>query len=133
MTQQADRWSLVVPVKRVENAKTRLDLDVEARASLAVAMAVDTVTAALACPLVTQVVVVTDGTTAYVYPLDVHAEVSGNPGVIRDRVTLSAACPAAVDGDYCDGQVSWRIDLGGWTTDADPRTLLTRFGQAVEG
>ena len=64
MTQQADRWSLVVPVKRVENAKTRLDLDVDARASLAVAMAVDTVSAALACPLVARVVVVTDDARA---------------------------------------------------------------------
>jgi 2-phospho-L-lactate guanylyltransferase len=60
MTQQAGRWSLVVPVKRVENAKTRLALDVDARAALAVAMAIDTVAAALACPLVAAVVVVTD-------------------------------------------------------------------------
>jgi 2-phospho-L-lactate guanylyltransferase len=60
MSQLADRWSLVVPVKRVENAKTRLGLDAASRASLAVAMAVDTVTAALDCPLVAHVVVVTD-------------------------------------------------------------------------
>ncbi|HVT21172.1 MAG TPA: 2-phospho-L-lactate guanylyltransferase [Mycobacteriales bacterium] len=60
MTQLADRWSLVVPVKRVENAKTRLGLDAASRASLAVAMAVDTVAAALACPRVSAVVVVTD-------------------------------------------------------------------------
>lgn len=60
MTQHADRWSLIVPVKRVENAKTRLGLDAASRASLAVAMAVDTVAAALACPLVSAVVVVTD-------------------------------------------------------------------------
>lgn len=60
MSQHADRWSLVVPVKRVANAKTRLGLDAESRAALAVAMAVDTVAAALACPLVAAVVVVTD-------------------------------------------------------------------------
>jgi 2-phospho-L-lactate guanylyltransferase len=60
MTQSADRWSLVVPVKRVENAKTRLGLDAESRAALAVAMATDTVAAALACSLVSSVVVVTD-------------------------------------------------------------------------
>jgi 2-phospho-L-lactate guanylyltransferase len=64
MTQPADRWSLVVPVKRVENAKTRLGLDAASRASLAVAMAVDTVAAALACPLVSTVVVVTDDARA---------------------------------------------------------------------
>jgi 2-phospho-L-lactate guanylyltransferase len=60
MTQQADRWSLIVPVKRVEIAKTRLALDVAARASLAVAMAVDTVAAALDSSLVGSVIVVTD-------------------------------------------------------------------------
>ncbi|MGN6474767.1 MAG: 2-phospho-L-lactate guanylyltransferase [Mycobacteriales bacterium] len=60
MTQRADRWSLVVPVKRVENAKTRLGLDAPSRATLAVAMAFDTVAAALSCPLVASVVVVTD-------------------------------------------------------------------------
>jgi 2-phospho-L-lactate guanylyltransferase len=60
MTQQEDRWSLIVPVKRVEIAKTRLALDVEARSALAVAMALDTVAAALSSELVAAVVVVTD-------------------------------------------------------------------------
>jgi 2-phospho-L-lactate/phosphoenolpyruvate guanylyltransferase len=60
MSQYADRWSLVVPVKRIENAKTRLGLDAASRAVLAIAMAVDTVVAALACRLVSTVVVVTD-------------------------------------------------------------------------
>ncbi|HVT65290.1 MAG TPA: 2-phospho-L-lactate guanylyltransferase [Mycobacteriales bacterium] len=64
MTQHADRWSLVVPVKRVENAKTRLGLDAASRASLAIAMAVDTVAAALGCPFVAAVVVVTDDARA---------------------------------------------------------------------
>ncbi len=60
MSQQADRWSLIVPVKRVEIAKTRLAVDVAARTTLAVTMAVDTVTAALGCERVAMVVVVTD-------------------------------------------------------------------------
>jgi 2-phospho-L-lactate guanylyltransferase len=64
MTQQDGRWSLVIPVKRVENAKTRLALDVEARAALAVAMAVDTVAAAIASAPVAAVVVVTDDVRA---------------------------------------------------------------------
>jgi len=64
MTKPANRWSLVVPVKRVENAKTRLGLDAASRASLAIAMAVDTVAAALGCPLVSAVVVVTDDARA---------------------------------------------------------------------
>jgi 2-phospho-L-lactate guanylyltransferase len=64
MTQQAERWSLIVPVKRVAIAKTRLALDVEARSTLAVTMAFDTVTAALTSELVAAVVVVTDDVRA---------------------------------------------------------------------
>ncbi len=56
------RWSVVVPVKRLDRAKTRLraslpDADHDA---LVLAMAADTVSAALACPAVGRVVVVTD-------------------------------------------------------------------------
>lgn len=56
-----DTWSAVVPVKRVERAKTRLvGYSPAARARLVLAMAADTVMAALACPAVAGVVVVTD-------------------------------------------------------------------------
>ena len=51
-------WVVVVPVKRLEAAKTRLDRP--DRADVALAMAADTVSAAAACPLVEAVVVVTD-------------------------------------------------------------------------
>jgi 2-phospho-L-lactate guanylyltransferase len=60
MTQHADRWSLIIPVKRVEIAKTRLALEVDARSTLAVTMALDTIAAAMASNLVAAVVVVTD-------------------------------------------------------------------------
>jgi 2-phospho-L-lactate guanylyltransferase len=60
MTHHGDQWSLIVPVKRLEVAKTRLAVDVEARADLAVAMAYDTVSVALSCEDVAEVVVVTD-------------------------------------------------------------------------
>jgi 2-phospho-L-lactate/phosphoenolpyruvate guanylyltransferase len=54
-------WSIVVPVKRPEHAKTRLsDAVGELRPVMARAFAADTVAAALACPAVVQVVVVTD-------------------------------------------------------------------------
>jgi 2-phospho-L-lactate guanylyltransferase len=53
-------WSLVVPVKTLVAAKTRLaEAAGPHRAALAVAIAGDTVEAALACPLVGRVVVVT--------------------------------------------------------------------------
>jgi len=60
MTQHGDQWSLIVPVKRLDVAKTRLAVDVEARADLAIAMAYDTVSVALTCEDVVEVVVVTN-------------------------------------------------------------------------
>ncbi len=55
------RWSLVVPVKDAALGKTRLSalLDETARAALVRAMALDTVAAAVACPAVGRVLVVT--------------------------------------------------------------------------
>lgn len=54
-------WSVVVPVKRLALAKTRLaELAGPRRPELALAMAADTVTAALECPSVAVVVTVTD-------------------------------------------------------------------------
>lgn len=55
-----ERWVLVVPLKRLERAKTRLDPDPERRARLALAMAKDTVAAAAAVPSVAAVVVASD-------------------------------------------------------------------------
>jgi 2-phospho-L-lactate guanylyltransferase len=54
-------WSLVIPVKVLAQAKSRLiGLGGERRAELALAMAADTVRAALAAPPVATVIVVTD-------------------------------------------------------------------------
>ena len=54
-------WSVVIPVKVLAQAKSRLaDLADGGRRALALAMAVDTVAAAVACRLVGAVVVVTD-------------------------------------------------------------------------
>jgi 2-phospho-L-lactate guanylyltransferase len=58
-------WSVIVPVKRPEVAKTRLaDLAGPRRAALARAFAADTIAAALECPEVAEVVVVTDDAQA---------------------------------------------------------------------
>ena len=54
------RYAVVVPVKVLAVAKSRLALPPAQRAALALAMALDTVRAALACLLVEQVLVVTD-------------------------------------------------------------------------
>lgn len=54
-------WSLVIPVKVLALAKSRLaGLSAPRRAQLALAMASDTVAAAVACPAVGAVIVVTD-------------------------------------------------------------------------
>jgi 2-phospho-L-lactate/phosphoenolpyruvate guanylyltransferase len=61
-------WSLVIPVKVLARAKSRLaglaGLTGQQRAELALAMAADTVAAAAACPAVGSVVVVTDDKVA---------------------------------------------------------------------
>jgi 2-phospho-L-lactate guanylyltransferase len=58
-------WSVVIPVKVLARAKSRLaGLAGPARSELALAMAADTVRAAAACPVVATVVVVTDDPAA---------------------------------------------------------------------
>ncbi len=60
MTTSPAPWCLVVPIKRLAAAKSRLaGLPATARADLALAFALDTVEAALRCPDVCAVVVVT--------------------------------------------------------------------------
>src|SRR4051794_37752765 len=56
----AGRWAIVIPVKRLAEAKTRLRLDPDVRMDLALAMAADTVRAAVACALTAVVVAVSD-------------------------------------------------------------------------
>jgi 2-phospho-L-lactate guanylyltransferase len=59
------RWSIVIPVKVLARAKSRLAvLAGPRRAELALAMAADTVASALACPVVAAVIVVTDDAAA---------------------------------------------------------------------
>jgi 2-phospho-L-lactate guanylyltransferase len=60
MTGGGDRWSVLVPVKRLDRAKTRLDVRTPARADIALAMAIDTVRAVGAADTVAEVVVITD-------------------------------------------------------------------------
>lgn len=90
-----------------------------------------------------EVVIVTDGTRAYVYPLD-GAHVMEDTTVSRTGVTLTASCPIATaphvygsakdfDPVQCDGQLVWRLDTdNGWGADADALRLLTAYGLAVE-
>jgi 2-phospho-L-lactate/phosphoenolpyruvate guanylyltransferase len=73
------RWCLVLPVKRLAVAKTRLGPPYDgSRQALALAFALDTTVAALACPLVAAVQVVTDEPDAAEALVAVGAEVSGD-------------------------------------------------------
>ncbi|GAA2849439.1 2-phospho-L-lactate guanylyltransferase [Streptosporangium fragile] len=73
-------WTLVVPVKTLVAAKTRLSAAAGPhRAALAVAIACDTVAAALRCPLVARVVVVTGDPVAADALAGVGAHVVGDP------------------------------------------------------
>ena len=60
----AQSWAVVVPVKRLELAKTRLSVDSALRRELALAMATDCVAACLRTPGVAAVLVVTDDAVA---------------------------------------------------------------------
>lgn len=84
-------WTVVVPVKRVEAAKTRLAVDPETRRALARAMAADTVAAALDCALVAEVIVVTDDA-------EVAAEASAAGGVVVPDVPDAGLNPALEHG-----------------------------------
>ena len=65
MTDNALTWSVLVPVKVLEQAKSRLAaLAGERRGELALALACDTVTAVLACDQAARVIVITDDQVA---------------------------------------------------------------------
>jgi 2-phospho-L-lactate/phosphoenolpyruvate guanylyltransferase len=64
-TRPDDAWTIIIPVKDIRVAKTRLSAPSQpARAALALAFALDAATAALASPVVQRVVVVTNDALA---------------------------------------------------------------------
>lgn len=90
-------WSVVIPVKVLALAKSRIaGLDNADRRALALAMAVDTVAAAVACPLVGAVVVVTDdeAVTREVSALAAQV-IADSPGAGLNRALLAGAEHAA--------------------------------------
>ena len=98
------RWAVLVPVKRLELAKSRLEgYDPEARGRLALAFAADVVTAVLRCPSVARTLVVTDDPLAArtlaalgadVVPDGGGADLSG-PGAELARTGLNGALARA--------------------------------------
>ena len=98
---EPDCWCLVVPVKRLAVAKTRLaSVAGRYRTDLALAFALDTVEAALGCDLVTAVVAVTDEPEAALALTGLGAIVIGdepdaglNPALVHGAAVARAAHP----------------------------------------
>lgn len=101
----ASSWSVVVPVKRLDDAKSRLGLPPDDRAALALAMAVDTLGAVLAAERVARVVVVSgEGRLRAAMRPDERLTWLDDPGAGldaaiargRDALVASGAGPAAI-------------------------------------
>lgn len=97
------QWRLVLPVKGAPQAKSRLDVGpAVARTELAMAMALDTLDAALASPAVLAVLVVTSDPAMTAAASAAGAQVEPDPGdgldhaVRRGRDVLAAAQPGPV-------------------------------------
>lgn len=94
------RWTVVLPVKGGPGAKTRLGHP--ARTDLAGAVALDTVAAVLACPLVSRVLVVTADAQVAVAHGALGAQVVPDPGDGLTTALAAGAAAAAVAGAATD-------------------------------
>src|SRR5260221_6792480 len=84
-------WSVVIPVKLLAQAKSRLSGLADAdREAMALAMAADTVSAAVACPAVADVVVVSDDPAVRAEAESAGAEVIADPPAARLHPALGA-------------------------------------------
>ncbi|GAA3750490.1 2-phospho-L-lactate guanylyltransferase [Spinactinospora alkalitolerans] len=96
-TAEADpRWSLVIPVKRLTAAKSRLaEFAGVHREELALAVAADTVMAAVSCPGAAEVIVVTDDPLAASALRDLGAHVvTDEPGAGLNPALVHGAAEA---------------------------------------
>ncbi len=102
-------WIVVIPVKAIGLAKSRLAGDVapETRAALARAFAFDTIEAAAACPVVDRVVVVGD-------ELELGALLEGRAEVVDEgpRAGLTAAIRRGIDRAQAAGPEPIAVLLG---------------------
>jgi len=101
-----DPWTVLVPVKRLEQAKTRLGLDDRTRVRLALAMVEDTVRAALAADAVAEVVVITSDHTAErvlagagARVIEDRPDAGLNPALAYGASAVPAGSVAALSGD----------------------------------
>jgi 2-phospho-L-lactate/phosphoenolpyruvate guanylyltransferase len=94
------RWAIVVPVKHLGVAKSRLAAAADVRRELALAMALDTVRAAVGCPSVSEVVAVSDDERAATALTAVGARVvPDRPDAgLNPALSYGARCAAEQDG-----------------------------------
>jgi 2-phospho-L-lactate guanylyltransferase len=125
-----DQWSLLVPVKRLGIAKTRLALADLPRADLALAMACDTVAAALAAAAVAEVVVITDDARAAGALSDIGARIVDdlpdaglNPALIHGASLAAMPRIAALSSDL-PALRSTDLDAVLWLAAAHPRAVV---------
>jgi len=101
VTEMPLTWSVVIPVKVLARAKSRLaGLAGPTRPEMALALAADTVRAAAACPAVAAVVVVTDDVAAArtlgalgAWVVDDEPDAGLNPAVAHGAAVAAAARP----------------------------------------
>ncbi|HEX4062260.1 MAG TPA: 2-phospho-L-lactate guanylyltransferase [Streptosporangiaceae bacterium] len=106
MTADSLAWSLVIPVKVLARAKSRLtELAGPRRPELALALAADTVSAAASCPEVAAVIVVSDDPAAAAELTGLGALVIAdepdaglNPALVHGAATAAALHPGAGTG-----------------------------------
>jgi 2-phospho-L-lactate guanylyltransferase len=106
MSSGGDRWSLLVPVKRLGQAKSRLAVAESMRIELALAMAIDTVTAAIGVARVAEVIVITDDVRASAAlgvlgarVIDDTPDAGLNPALRHGATVAGTARVAAVSSD----------------------------------
>ena len=117
------RWAVLVPLKPLASAKSRLQLPADLRCELVLAMACDTVAVALACPLVDLVLVVADAADELgpLQRLGAGIVVDPSGGGLNAALRHAASIAAARDSTY--GIASLVADVAAVTVDQLTRVL----------
>src|SRR3954453_15968846 len=117
------RWAVLVPLKRLASAKSRLAVPDAARTELVLAMAGDTVAVGLACPLVELVLVVSDTVEGLGSLERMGAGMVVDPRGMGLNAALRHAASVAAARDSTLGIASLVADLAAATVDQLTRVL----------
>ncbi|BEP16581.1 2-phospho-L-lactate guanylyltransferase [Acidothermaceae bacterium B102] len=117
------RWAVLVPLKPLVSAKSRLAVPEALRVELVLAMACDTVAVALACPVVDLVLVVTDAVEGLEPLQRMGAGLIVDPAGDGLNAALRHAAGIAAARDSAYGIASLVADVAAATVDQLTRTL----------